>query len=123
MSLGDRSWSDRAENYVDGYTINIKGTTATAAVAVIDQTHPAVVYSLSVSVNPAVGSGEVSLRNGPGTATAGDTIYAVNVASAASSIYEHIMAFPRGVVFASGIVISATTISGSVNLTYKQRYE
>lgn len=119
--LPGQSWRDSSENYVNSYSINIKGSTATAAHLSEDVTIPCALYSVSLYLNPSVGSGEVSLRDGRGTGTAGNTRWSATVASAASQVYAISEMFTRGVVFASGIVVSAVTVTGNVNLTFKQR--
>ena len=118
-----QGWSDSRENYVDGYTIDIKGTTATAAHFSEDVTIPCALYSITLALNPSIGSGEVTLKNGKGTATAGDNKWTAKIASAASQVYMLHATFPRGVVFSSGIIVSAATITGNVSLSFKQRYD
>lgn len=123
MGIGDRGWSDRSENYADGYTISVNGTTATAIIASAgDVLSPAVLYSITVSVNPAVGSGEVALLDTSATGDATGQKYRVRIASAASQVFHNTDSFPRGLVFEKGIVVSALTVSGAISLTYKARY-
>jgi len=121
--LAGQGWVDSMENYAQGYTINIKGSTATAAHLSEDVTIPCALYAITLSLNPSVGSGEVTLKNGKGTATAGSNIWTADIASAASSTYHLHATFPRGMVFSSGIIVSAVTITGNVNLLFKQRYD
>lgn len=121
--LAGQSWVDSIENYAEGYTINIKGSTATAVHLSNDVTIPCALYAITLSLNPSVGSGEVTLKNGRGTASAGDNKWTAEIASAASQVYSLHAVFPRGMVFASGLIVSAATITGSVNLLYKQRYD
>ena len=121
--LAGQSWLDSQENYVKGYSITVNGTTATAAHLDEDVTIPCAVYSVTLTLNPSVGSGEITLKDGKGTATAGSVVWRARIASAASQTYQLTQDFPRGVVFASGLIVSALTVSGTVNLTFAQRYD
>ena len=121
--LAGQSWLDSQENYAQGYTINIKGTTATAAHLSEDVTIPCALYAVTLALNPSVGSGEVTLKNGKGTATAGSNVWTAEIASAASQTYVLHATFPRGMIFSSGLIVSAATITGSVSLLFKQRYD
>lgn len=121
MPFGDKSWSDRAENYAGGYTKNITGTTSTTVMEV-DYTQPAVVYSFTVAVGNAGATGEVSLIDGSATADTDTTMFAMKVASGLGEQGTQHFTFPRGISFDKGIVISATTVTGNVSLTYKRRY-
>lgn len=126
MALGDRSWSDRSENYADGYLLAVAGTTATAINSSGNSPYlarPVVVYSLTVSVNPSVGSGDVSLVDGTASADAGDTRrFRVIIASGVGTQVAEHFEFPRGIVFDAGLIVSATTVTGAISLTYKNRY-
>jgi len=126
MPIGDRGWSDRQENYADAYTLLVVGTTATAINSSGDSPYklqPIVLYSVTVTVNPAVGSGDIALIDGTASADSGDArLFRCNVASAAASVFEAHFPFPRGMVFDKGIIVSATTITGAINMTYKNRY-
>lgn len=125
MAIADRGWSDRAENYVDSWALAISGTTATAINSsgnspYLDQ--PIVIYSLTVSVNPAVGSGDVSLIDSTSSGDVTPLMVRMVIASAASQTYTETISFPRGLVFGSGVLVSATTITGAVTISYKDRY-
>jgi len=126
MPLGDRGWNDRQENYADGYLLNVVGTTATGLDSSGDspyRSRPLVVYSVTVTVNPAVGSGDVALIDGTATADSGDTrLFRCKVASGAGQVFAEHFAFPRGLVFDKGLIVSATTVTGDIGITYKQRY-
>ena len=120
-NMAERSWQDREENYADGYTLSIKGTTATALVS-DGIAQPVVLYSVSVMANAALGSGEVVLKDSSASADADNTgRYRVAWASGAGT-FQHGASFPRGMVFNQGLIVSALTVTGAVNLTYKARY-
>lgn len=118
----DRTWADRIENYADGYLLAVAGTTATGAHGT-DLKQPMVVYSVTLTLNASLGSGDVSLVDGSATGDAGDTrrFRAVVASAAGASFSAHYM-FPRGMVFDTGLLVSATTVTGAVTLTYKMRY-
>jgi len=122
-SFAEASWKDRNENYLDEtYRIRVVGTTATAVnIATGDSKQPHILYGVYLNLNPSIGSGEVVIKDGPGTATAGGVIYAVLIASAASQTYTHQASFPRGIICTGGLIVSALTITGDVNLLFKSR--
>ena len=122
MGLGDRGWSDKLENYADSYLLALTATTVTA-IQGQDYKQPAVVYSLSICVNPSTGSGDVTLVDGSATADSGDTRkIRVAISSAISQNFAYHAAFPRGIAFNTGIIVSATTCTGAITVTYKSRY-
>ena len=126
MGLSESGWSDRVENYADMWSLNVNGTTATAVQggdSTGDSIQPTILYSISISVNPSVGSGDVTIKDGPGTATAGTQVHRAVIASAASQTFEQSVSFPRGLICTGGIIVSATTVTGSISLTFKQRYQ
>lgn len=123
MGIGNRSWNDKNENYTDAYTLRISGTTATAIMGK-DYKQPAVVYGLTFSCNPIVGSGDIVLVDGSATADSGDSrLFICTIATATNSTpFVQCVNFLKGLVFNSGIIVSATTVSGAINLEYKPRY-
>lgn len=121
MSMGDRGWRDSTENYCDGYTLKVNGSTATAIIA-NSFSQPATIFGISVSVNPAIGSGQVDIRDSSATGDNDTTVWSIIVASAASQTYTYVMPFPRGLACNNGIVVTATTVTGSISLLYKARY-
>jgi len=125
MGIGERSWMDRTENYADGYTLTINASTADNVLGV-DIKAPVVVYSLTVACSQANASGEVALVDGSATADSGDTrrFRAVMTSAGATTKPRGWMHadFPRGLVFETGLIVSAATCTGAVNITYKRRY-
>lgn len=121
MGISERGWTDRIENYCDGWTKRIIGTTSTAVLGQ-DYAQPAVVYAITVSFNTSVGSGDVVLVDGSATGDANDARrWTIHLASGANRAVETVP-FPRGLVFETGLIVSATTVTGSVSLLYKPRY-
>lgn len=121
MSMADRGWRDSTENYADGYVINISGSTATA-VNGIDFLQPVALVGITVAVNPSVASGDVVILDGSATADTNPQKWRVVVASAASQVYNCNVMFPRPLALNSGLIVSATTVTGAVSLLYKTRY-
>lgn len=122
MSMAERGWRDSTENYCDGYKLTVNGSTATA-VNGQDYKQPTAVFGLSITINTSVGSGLVTLVDGSATADAGDSRkWQVDLASGNGGPYTYQVAFARGLVFDTGLIISASTITGSVSLLYKPRY-
>lgn len=122
MPLGDRSWRDSTENYVDAYTIRVNGTTATG-VSGTDLAQPHVVYSVTLAVSQAGSTGDFALVDGSATGDSGDArIFRTRVASGTSGERTQHFAFPRGLVCDTGLIVSATTITGDVTIGYKRRY-
>lgn len=123
MGISERGWNDRLENYTDIYTLDVAGSVTTALN--IDVSQPVVVYSISVLGNTSVASGDVTLRDASSTAAvvAGDRKHHTVLASAAQSqSFYFADSFPKGVVFNNGIVVSASTVTGAINISYKLRY-
>ncbi len=124
MGLGDRGWVDRAENYVDGYTKLLTASTADNLLG-IDINQPIVVFSVTLSVSQALASGDLVLVDTSATGDAGTSKWRVVVASGVTTDRNFGVihaAFPRGLAFDSGVVVSGTTVTGSVAITYKARY-
>ena len=122
-TLADRSWSDRNENYADGYARAITLSTAENLIG-IDIAAPVVVYSVTLSVSQANASGLLSLVDSSATADAGTA--KVNFVVASGGTTERDLgsvhaAFPRGIVFDNGVIVSGTTVTGYVTITYKRR--
>ena len=123
MPLGNDRWSDSKENYVHGYYKSIVGTTSTAILG-NDYLQPVVVFSLTVAIGNAGATGEVSLIDSSATAdTDGTTRIATKIASGAGGEMGRHIAFARGVIFNKGVVVSATTITGNISISYRPRYE
>ena len=118
--MNEQKWSDRAENYCDGYTIAVNGSTSTAAITQ-DLAQPVVLFGIAYAVNNQTASGSIAISDGPGTATAGSTLFKVSISSGANGVSEN-FSFSRGLVCSAGVVLVATTITGSINLLYKTRY-
>lgn len=120
MSMGDRGWRDSTENYCDPYVIKINGSTATA-IQGNSYKQPAAIFGFSVSVNPSVATGQVDIIDSSATGDADATVWSCIIASGATP-YDYTFPFPRGLACNNGIVITATTVTGSINLLYKSRY-
>lgn len=121
MSLGDRGWRDSAENYCDGYVINVAGTTATAVMGV-DYKQPVALLGFTVSVNPSVASGDVVILDGSATGDSNPQKWRIVIASAANQTFSHTQLFARPLAMDSGLIVSATTVTGAISLLYKPRY-
>lgn len=120
MPFGDRGWRDSIENYCDGYVLKVNGSTATSAPGA--GSAPVALYAISITVNPSVGSGQVDIIDSSATANADTTVWSVAIPSAASQVFSYEAMLPRGLALNNGLVITATTITGSISLLYKQRY-
>ena len=120
-NMGNRGWNDKLENYCDGYVIKVVGSTATA-IQGDSYIQPAAIYGLSIAVNPSVGSGLVDIIDSSATGNADTTVWSVRIASGADKSTFYHMNFPRGLACNNGIVVTATTITGSISLLYKPRY-
>lgn len=124
MSLGDRGWADRYENYADGWTKSLAVSTAENVLGV-DVNQPVVVYSITIAPSQNNASGEIALVDGSATGDSGDTRrFRYTIASAATTDRPSGLHcdFPRGIVFDTGLIVSGATMTGSVSLTYKARY-
>lgn len=121
MSLGNKSWNDKVENYGDGYNLVLSGTIATGVYGTQLQ-QPVVVYAITVTLSQNAGaSGSVVLVDGSATADSGDPRRFTSVfASGQNSVL--VQNFPRGIVFNSGCIVSATTVTGALNLNCIARY-
>jgi len=122
MSMGDRGWRDSTENYCDGYALKVVGSTATAILG-NSYSQPMALFAISVAANPSVGSGLVDFIDSSATGDADTTIWSVKIASGNSDGFQaYTMAFPRGLALNNGLVITATTVTGSISVLYKARY-
>lgn len=121
MSMADRGWRDSTENYADSYVLNVTGTTATALMGQ-DYKQPVALVGISITLNTSVGSGDVVLRDGSATGDADSQAWRLVVASGNNGPFHATTMFARPLAFNSGIVVSATTVTGSISLLYKARY-
>lgn len=126
MSMAENGWNDRQENYADGWRKVLTATTADSVVTTGDEVRPVVVYSVTLSVSQNNASGDISLIDGSASGDAGDTRrWSWMVASGATTERDvgglH-ATFPRGIVFDTGLIVSATTVTGHISITYKARY-
>jgi hypothetical protein len=124
MGMAERTWQDRAENYADGYSKQLTASTAENVIG-IDVKRPVVVYSVTLCPSQNNASGEVVLVDGSATGDSGDSRrFRVTVASAATTDRQGIAHadFPRGIVFETGLIVSAATCTGALNISYKPRY-
>lgn len=125
MGFSKKSWSDNDENYADGYTRLFSVSTADNVIATGNVAGKAVVYSVTLSLSQSNASGDFALVDGSATADSGDDRkFRVVIASAATTERSNVLHadFPRGIVFETGLIVSAATITGAVSITYKQRY-
>ena len=120
MSMGDRGWRDSTENYCDGYTLDVNGSTATA-VQGNTYKQPAAIFGISVTLNTSIGSGEVAINDSSATGDADPEVWSIAIASGTVP-YTYTAMFPRGLACNNGIVVTATTVTGDVVLLYKSRY-
>lgn len=123
MALGDRGWTDRAENYVDSYVKSVAASTADNVMG-IDVNQPVVVFSVTIAHSQALASGDLTLVDTSATGDAGTAKFRAVIASAATTSRPgpfHV-AFPRGIYFDSGLIVSATDVTGAITVTYKPRY-
>lgn len=121
MSMGDRGWRDSTENYCDSYVINIAGTTATA-IQGQDYKQPAALFGISFTPGEAGTTGDIVLRDGSATADSDAQAWRTVVSSGTVTFQSYVFEFTRGLTFNSGIVVSATTVTGALSLLYKPRY-
>ena len=126
MPMAENGWSDRAENYADGWRKVLTATTADSVITTGDEIRPAVVYSVTLSVSQTNASGDLSLVDGSASGDSGDTRkWSCAIASGVTTdrnvgvIHAD---FPRGIVFNYGLIVSATTVTGHVAITYRSRY-
>ena len=126
MGIAERSWCDSRENYADGWRKVLTASTADSVITTGDEVRPAVVYSITLSVSQNNASGDLSLVDGSASGDSGDTRkWSVQIASGATTdrnlgvIHAD---FPRGLVFDTGLIVSAATVTGHVAITYKMRY-
>lgn len=122
MGLAEDFWQDRRENYADGYAKALNASTAENLMG-IDIKRPVVVYSVTLFPSQANASGEVALIDSSATGDAGTTVFRATVASAATTDRQSGVHcdFPRGIKFQNGIVVSAATVTGSLNISYRAR--
>lgn len=121
MSMGDRGWRDSQENYADGYVINISGTTATA-IQGIDYKQPAAIFGISFTPGEAGTTGDISFLNGSATGDTNPQVWRAVVSSGTVTFQPYVFEFTRGLVFDTGIIVSATTVTGALSILYKSRY-
>lgn len=125
MGMSELSWSDRQENYADGtYTKKTNVSTADNIMG-IDTKRPIVLWSITISPTVRLTTGDISLVDTSATGDAGTQRFVFSVASGATTTLPdggtH-CDFPRGIVFQNGLVVSATTVTAGIALTYKARY-
>ena len=121
MSMGDRGWRDSTENYCDGYVLNVAGTTATALQGQ-DYKQPAAIFGISFTPGEAGTTGDISILDGSATADTNPQTWRSIVSSGTVTFQSYIFEFPRGLVFNTGIIVSATTVTGALSILYKSRY-
>ena len=126
MPMAEKSWNDRNENYADGWRKVLTATTADSVITTGDEVRPAVVYSVTVSVSQTNASGDIVLVDGSATGDSGDTRRWSAVIASGVSTDRNVGVihadFPRGIVFDTGLIVSATTVTGHISITYKMRY-
>lgn len=121
MSMGDRGWRDSQENYCDGYVLNIAGSTATALQGQ-DYKQPACIFAISFTPGESVTTGDISFLNGSATADTNPQIWRAVISSGTVAFPPYVVDFARGLVFDTGIIVSATTVTGALSVQYKSRY-
>lgn len=127
-TLGENGWNDRLENYADGYTRNFTLSTADNVIVSGNWAQPAVVYSVTLTISQNGASGDFVLVDGSATADSGDTrkwraIFASGAAVATNRDEVMLHAtFPRGIVFNTGLIVSAATLTGACSISYKARF-
>lgn len=119
MTMGDRGWRDSTENYCDYWSLTIVGSTATAisgqglqAIALVGG---------SITVNPGTASGSIQILDSSATANADPVVATFNISTGTQS-YVLPLTFARPVALNNGLVVTAATVTGSINLVYKVRY-
>lgn len=124
MGLAENFWKDRQENYADGFTKTFTASTAENVLG-IDIARPVIVYSVAFTVSQNNASGELALVDGSATADSGDTRKARwRVASGGTTERDLgglSNTFPRGMIFQTGLIVSAATLTGDVTITYRPR--
>jgi len=125
MSLAGRTWHDSTENYCDGYVLKVSGSTATAILG-NSYSQPVSIFGISITVNSEVSTGLVDFRDSSATGDNDPTIWSVRITSGSivgvAGFQQYVMPFYRGLTFNNGIVITATTVTGSISVLYKARY-
>lgn len=121
MSMGDRGWRDSTENYCDSYVLNIAGSSATAMLG-RDYLQPVVLFGISFTPGEAGTTGDISFLNGSATADTNTQLWRAIVSSGTVTFQSYVYEFPRGLVFDTGLIVSATTVTGALSLLYKSRY-
>ena len=125
MGMAERSWADNKENYADGYTLSLNASTADNVIG-IDIKRPVVVYSITLTPSQNNASGEVALVDGSATGDSGDTRkFRFTVTSGGTTTRNPAVLhadFPRGIVFETGLIVSAATCTGALSISYKPRY-
>lgn len=124
MALAEDFWKDKDENYARGKAFTFNLSTA-ENINGIDVARPTVVYSLTMTVSQNNASGEIALVDGSATGDSGDTRLArFRVASGGTTerdlggIHAN---FPRGILFNTGLIVSAATLTGDVVISYRPR--
>lgn len=121
MSMGDRGWRDSTENYCDSYVLKVSGSTATGLLGQ-GIVQPIALFGISVTPTEAGTTGLVDILDSSATANADPTVWSVGIASGTVTFPNYVFEFPRGLALTAGLVITATTVTGSISLLYKPRY-
>lgn len=123
MSMGNRSWDDKKENYADMYVKTVAVSTAENMVGV-DLKGPVVIYSITIAHSQANASGEIALIDASATADVTPVKFRARIASAATTDRQSPAHydFPRGIFFDTGVIVSAATLTADINVSYYKRY-